>query len=155
MPPDNTGEIQGRRFQKGQSGNPRGRPKGSRNKATLAVQKLLDGEAEAITRKIIDKAKEGDMKAAQLCIERLLPPRRDHVVGFPLPPITKPEDAPAAFNAIAAAIASGQLAISDAAEVGKLIEGYVRAVEATDLAARLADVEKRLGIGGNAIKRVV
>lgn len=154
MPPENTGEIQGRRFQKGQSGNPQGRPKGSRNKATLAVQKLLDGEAEAITRKIIDKAKEGDMRAAQLCIERLLPPRRDHVIIFPLPEITRPEDAPAAFNAIAAAVARGQISVADAAELAKIVEGYVRAVEATEFAARLADVEKRLGIGSPKMRAV-
>jgi hypothetical protein len=37
-------------FKPGQSGNPRGRPKGARHKATLAAQKLLDGESEALTR---------------------------------------------------------------------------------------------------------
>jgi hypothetical protein len=38
-------------FKPGHSGNPNGRPKGVRNKTTLAVEALLDGEAEAITRK--------------------------------------------------------------------------------------------------------
>ncbi len=149
------GKQRGRPFPKGQSGNARGRPRGSRNKATLAAQRLLDGEAVAITRKIIDAALGGDMRAAAMCLERLVPPRRDHVIAFSMPQITKPEDAPAAFGAVTAAVASGQLSVSDAAEVGKIVEGYVRSVEMTDLAARLADVEKRLGIGGNAIKRVI
>jgi hypothetical protein len=43
-------------------GNP-GRPKGSRNKATLAAEALLDGEAEALTRKAIELALAGDVTA--------------------------------------------------------------------------------------------
>ena len=46
------------KFKSGQSGNPGGRPKGALNKATLASQALLDGEAEALTRKVVELAKE-------------------------------------------------------------------------------------------------
>jgi hypothetical protein len=59
--PETTGRKQGSRFQKGQSGNPGGRPLGSRNKTTQAVDALLDGEAETLTRKAIEKAKDGDI----------------------------------------------------------------------------------------------
>jgi hypothetical protein len=47
-------------FQKGQSGNPSGGPEGSRNATTLAVEKLLEGEADEIGRKAIELAKAGD-----------------------------------------------------------------------------------------------
>lgn len=77
----------GRPFEPGQSGNPAGRPLGSRNKATMAVENLLDAEAEAITRKAIELAKDGDMTAVRLCLERILPPRRDRPVIFELPGI--------------------------------------------------------------------
>src|SRR4051794_36945675 len=40
----------GRPFERGKSANPSGRPKGSRNKTTMAVEALLDGEADTITR---------------------------------------------------------------------------------------------------------
>jgi hypothetical protein len=63
----------GRPFERGRSGNPSGRPKGHRNKATMAIEELLDGEAEGLARKVIDKALEGDMAALRLCLERLLP----------------------------------------------------------------------------------
>jgi hypothetical protein len=36
-------------FEPGKSGNPAGKLKGTRNKTTLAVEALLDGEAETIT----------------------------------------------------------------------------------------------------------
>ena len=70
-----------------------GRPKGARNKTTLAVEALLDGEADAITRKAIEMALEGDGAAIRLCLERLLPARKDSPVVFALPPIATALDA--------------------------------------------------------------
>jgi len=83
MVPDDTAEKQGgRKFQPGQSGNPNGRPKGSRNVATLALESLLDGEAEALTRKAVELALTGDIAALRLCLDRILPPRKDRSVSF-------------------------------------------------------------------------
>ena len=53
----------------------------------MAVEALLDGESEAIARKAVEKALEGDMAALRLCLERVLPPRRDRPVVFDLPKI--------------------------------------------------------------------
>jgi hypothetical protein len=63
---EKTDTKQGARFRKGQSGNPSGRPPGARNKTTLAAEALLDGEAEALTRKAIERALEGDTTALRL-----------------------------------------------------------------------------------------
>lgn len=73
------------KFKTGQSGNPGGRPKGGLNKATLTSQALLDGEAEALTRKVVELAKSGNPVALRLCLERLLPPRKDRPITFALP----------------------------------------------------------------------
>ena len=59
----------GRPFEKGRSGNPAGRPRGNRNRSTLAAQLLLQGEAEALTRKAVELALSGDPTALRLCIE--------------------------------------------------------------------------------------
>jgi hypothetical protein len=45
------------RWKKGQSGNPSGRPKGARHRTTVAIEALLGGEGEALTRKAIELAK--------------------------------------------------------------------------------------------------
>jgi hypothetical protein len=55
-------------WKKGQSGNPAGPPKGTRHKATIAAEALLDGEVEALTRKAIERALEGDGVALRLCL---------------------------------------------------------------------------------------
>src|SRR5918998_3546498 len=64
------------RWPKGVSGNPAGRPKGARHKYLLAMEALLDGEAESLTRKAIELALAGDTTALRLCLDRLAPPRK-------------------------------------------------------------------------------
>ena len=81
--PERTGRKQAdTRFKPGQSGNPDGRPKGARNATTLALEALLDGQANALTQKAIDLALTGDMAALRLCLDRILPPRKDRPVMF-------------------------------------------------------------------------
>ena len=105
---EKTGEKQAGRFKPGESGNPAGRPPGSRNKTTLAVEALLDGEAEELTRKAIELAKEGDLTALRLCLERIVPARKDRPVVFALPDLETAGDAVKAWAAIMEAVASGE-----------------------------------------------
>jgi Family of unknown function (DUF5681) len=60
-------------FQKGQSGNPAGRPPGSRNRATSMVQNLLEGAAENIAKRAAKLAEEGNVAAIRICMNRLSP----------------------------------------------------------------------------------
>ena len=52
-----------------------GRPKGARNKKTHAIERLLEGQAEALTQKAVSKALEGDGLALRLCMEIYMLPR--------------------------------------------------------------------------------
>jgi hypothetical protein len=134
----------GRPFSKGHSGNPRGRPPGARNAATVLAEQLLDGEVEGLIRKIIQKAKHGDVTALRICIDRILPPRRERPFHFEMPELRSVGDASKAIAALMSAVAKGELGASEAAELSKLIENYVRAVEATELEQRLLTLEQRL-----------
>ena len=119
MTPDNTGKEQAGHFAKGQSGNPAGRPKGSRNATTLALESLLDGQADALTQKAIELALAGDMAALRLCLDRILPARRDRPVSFALPPIESAQDAAATVSAVLAAVAAGEITPAEAGEISK------------------------------------
>jgi uncharacterized protein DUF5681 len=116
----------GRPFERGKSGNPAGRPKGSRNRTSLAVEALLDGQAEAITQKVVELALTGDLTALRLCLERILPVRRERRIIFDMPPLEEPEDAAPAMAAIIAAVADGELSLRDAAELRNLVESFFR-----------------------------
>ncbi len=140
-PRNNAITTRGRPFQRG---NP-GRPKGSRHRATLAAESLLDGEAEALTRKAVELALEGDMAALRLCLERILPPRRDRPVSIALPPLGAAADAVGAMAAITTAVADGGLTPSEAGELAALVSAYVKAIEVSELERRMAALEERSG----------
>jgi hypothetical protein len=135
------GQQRGRPFKAGQSGNPAGRPKGARHKVTLAIEAILEGEAESLTRKAVELAQAGDMTALRLCMDRLAPARRDRPVTFDLPKIESVADLPKATLAIMEAVAAGELTPSEAAELGKLVDAHAKAIEVTDLHRRLEALE--------------
>ena len=72
------------RWAPGQSGNPHGRPKGSRNRASLLLEHLIEGEGEAVVRALLAAAKGGDVSAARALLDRLVPPRKERPVNSPL-----------------------------------------------------------------------
>ena len=133
----NVGSTRGRPFQAGNAG----RPKGSRNKATLAMEALLEGEAEVIACKAVEMAKGGDTAALRLCMDRLLPARKDRHVPFALPKRETAADAVKATAALVEAVAAGELTPSEAAELSKLVEGFTRAANLHDIQARLERLE--------------
>jgi len=109
-------------------GNP-GRQPGTRYKSTIAAQDLLDGEADRLTRKAIELAIEGDPVALRLCLDRILPPRKDRPISFPLPKLETADDAAAAMAAIAEGVASGELTPLEARDVASIVESFVKVRE--------------------------
>jgi hypothetical protein len=129
-------------FQRGKSGNPDGRPKGARNKTTVAVEALLDGDAEAITRKAIELAKAGDGAAIRLCLDRIVPARKDRPVSFGMPKLETAADALKASTAIVEAVACGDLTPSEADELSRVIANFAKVAESADLAERIKRLEQ-------------
>lgn len=130
----NTGDT---RFQ---PGNP-GRPRGARHKTTLAIEALLEGQAEALTQKAVSMALEGDGPALRLCLDRLAPPRRDAPVSIDLPAVRTAEDAVAASAAVLDAVAAGEVTPDEAGRVMALLTAHRGIVEAGDLERRIAALE--------------
>lgn len=123
-------------------GNP-GRPAGARHRVTRAVEALLAGEADALTRKAVEMALGGDTTALRLCMERIAPPRKDAPVQFDLPRMTCAREAADAAQAILAAVSDGDLTPLEGASVMALVESYRRTLETTELEARVAALEER------------
>jgi hypothetical protein len=120
-----------------------GRTPGSRNATTLAVEALLEGEAEALTRRAIDKALEGETTALRLCLDRIAPARKDAPVSFALPSIKTAADSVAASASLLDAVASGEVTPDEAGRVMALLTAHKALVEAGDLEARIAALEAK------------
>ena len=118
-----------------------GRPRGARNRTTMAVLELLEGQAEALTQRAVEMALGGDSTALRLCLERLAPPRKDAPVSFALPQMSTASDAVAASGAVLEAVSDGYLTPSEGAQVMGLIDSFRRTLEITELEARVAALE--------------
>jgi hypothetical protein len=121
-------------------GNPGRRP-GSRNRATLAAEALLDREATAISRKAVELALNGDTTAIRLVLDRILPPRRERPIRFDLPLLKEPADAVSALAAITVGVSSGELTAGEAQQLAQVVDIFVRALEAGALEERLRALE--------------
>jgi len=141
--PDNTGVKQARgRFRKGESGNPAGKPPGARNRVTLAVERLLEADAENIAAVAVQFAKAGDTTLIKALLDRIAPARKEATFVVELPPLETPQDAPAVIAALLAKVADGQLAPAEAQSIAALLEAFRRQSELADIEARLSRLEE-------------
>jgi hypothetical protein len=109
------GRGRGRPFEKGQSGNPAGRPPGTGKRATGIMQLMLDAEAQALTRKAVELALDGNTMALRMCLDRIGPPRRERAVPIKLPPVRDAADLAGTMTAIIAAAGEGAISADRAA----------------------------------------
>jgi hypothetical protein len=137
-------------FRKGTSGNPAGRAPGCRNHATLMAEVLLDGEVEALTRKAVELAMEGDTTALKLCLERIVPRRKSRAVAFDLPRIDRVEDLGNAIGSVLEAAAGGRLFLDEAAALIGMMEARRKAIETIDFEKRLQALEAEVAADDEA-----
>lgn len=123
---------------KGQSGNPGGRPPGAGRIALLREQ-IAEHVPELVT-KLLEQAREGDVAAARLLIERVLPPvkatEKPEEVVIPDGSLTDKG------NAVLAAVGAGYLAPGQGAALISAIGTLARVVEVDELVARVVALEK-------------
>ena len=133
-------------FQKGQSGNPAGRPRGSRNKASIRMQEMLEEKADALVNKLVELAMGGNIAALRLCLDHLIATRKSEPLSCEMPPLARAADAVAAIGGIASAAV---VTADEAAKLAKVISLYVNTLEAHQFEHRLAQLEradvKRIG----------
>ena len=131
------------RWKPGESGNPRGRKPGTRNKATALAAALLEGEAEALTRTAIRLALAGDPVALRLALERLIPPARERPVEVGIASPKSPRELPAVVAAIFERVAAGELLPDEGRKLAELLGSWREAVELSDLSERIKALEER------------
>lgn len=138
--------VYGRPFERGQSGNLNGRPKGTRNKTVILLENMIDGEAEEICRTVINLAKSGDLQAAKILLDRILPAKKDRPVSISLPKVTDTKSAKEALSTIFEAMSEGEITPLEGEAFIKVIEMHNRTIEMLDFEERLKSIEEKLNI---------
>ncbi len=132
------------RFPKGVSGNPKGRPRGSRNRSTLIMESLFQSEAENLTRKVIEMAKEGDSLAMRICMDRLLPAQRDRPIDLPLGPVDTLPQVRAGMSTVLEAIGNGSITPTEGETVAQVLHLQSEVVTSAELAPRVVQLEEQM-----------
>jgi hypothetical protein len=140
--PDKTDEKQGR-FRKGRSGNPFGRPRGIRNKATLLAESLFEDEIEGICRKAIEEAKQGNIQAIKLVLDRILPPKKEASIFIDLPVMKAGADILEAIHRVTIAVCQGEITPSEGEILMRIIDTQAKAIELNEFEQRLKNLEER------------
>ena len=130
-------------FQPGQSGNPAGKPLGTRHKATQALQTMLEGEAEALTRKAVEMALEGDTTALKLCLDRIVPTYKPSArpVSIAIP---SPDNLTDTARAFVTAAAQGEIPPDIAAQLVSAVVSVARVEEMESVKIRLEAIERAI-----------
>jgi hypothetical protein len=126
----------------GQSGNPKGRPPGV--SAVTKMRQSLSGDVPEILAGLVAAAKGGDVQAARLILERVLPPLK----GVELPVTLSLPDGgtlTAKANAMLVAAANGDLAPGQAAQLISALGSMAKIAEIDDLSARITKLEAHHG----------
>ena len=121
-----------------------GKPKGSRNKATIAIESLLEGQAEALTQTAISKALDGDSMALRLCMDRIAPIPKDKTISFPLPHMENANDASKAAGSVLKAVSIGEITPIEGSRVMGLIDSFRRTLELTVIEHRIQALESNI-----------
>ena len=107
----------------------------------MAAEMLLQGEAEAITRKCVDMAMEGNSTALRLCVSRMLPVKRDRNINIDLPALKGAKDSLGAISAVLNAVANGEIRPSEGQAVASTLETHRRTFEVEELEHRIETME--------------
>jgi hypothetical protein len=117
------------------------------------MESLLEGEAEQLIQKVIELALAGDIAALRLCLERLIPPRKDRPIHLLLPPIENVQQISLAMARVAAAIAEGEITPTEGEVLSNILLAHKTVLVTADLERRMDEFERRLPKDGGPSTR--
>ena len=128
-------------FIKGQSGNPKGKPKGVRHKTTQITYALMEGNLEEILAIVIERAKSGDMAACRMIVDKVLPNSKERPIAINLPVISNLDGVGRAQVEILQAVSVGDITPNEGERIASIVEARRRSIETINLETRICRLE--------------
>jgi hypothetical protein len=129
-------------FQKGESGNPAGRPKGAPDRRQI-VRQMLAPHAPELVEKAVEMALAGDASMLKLCLDKLIPNARERsAVKFDVD-----KGLAAAGSGVIGQVSLGDLSVEEGRSVLDLLTIQGKLQEQDELAVRVAALEEAQGVG--------
>jgi Family of unknown function (DUF5681) len=141
-PESATRRVFGRPWVKGQSGNPKGMPRGSRHKRTLLLEGLMGERGDELVKKAVELGISGDAASLKICLDRILPPPKSRPFRFKLPPLHTIGDAQEALAQIIAGTAKGLILADEATALTGMVNAFVKTIEVAELETRVLALEQ-------------
>jgi hypothetical protein len=133
-----TPAVRGRPFPNGNAG----RPFGSKNRSSLILAALSEGDKEVLMHKALALAKAGDVTMLKFFLSRILP--RERLIRIDLPQMEFADDAVEALGSIMRAVSEGSITPGEGADLANLLNSYSRAIDMADIVKRLDALEARI-----------
>lgn len=130
-------------FKKGESGNPKGKPKGARHKTTELAYAMMEGGLEAVLQQVVERAKSGDMLACRMIIDKIIPTKKDRTIAIDLPLISTLDGVGHAQSKILQAVVDGDITPNEGERISSIVEARRRAIETVELEARISNLETK------------
>jgi Family of unknown function (DUF5681) len=127
-----------------QSGNP-GRPPGSKNKTTRALEQLAEGQAEQVFQKVVEQALAGDVASQRMILDRVYVAPKARPINVTMPPIKGPEDALSAIACVCKALGEGSLTPDETTALSLVIGRSIQVIDLQDHERRIAALEEARG----------
>ncbi len=127
------------RFTTGNSG----KPKGAKNRASLVALALFEGGVRDVATAVIEQARAGDLTAARIVLDKVLPNAKERTIALPdLPDTSTVTGVSRAQQAILEAVAAGTITPGEASTLSSVLEQRRKALETMELEQRLIALEE-------------
>ena len=132
-------------FKAGQSGNPRGRPKGAGNAALSALRKPLNDNAEQLIQVAVDMALEGNETMLKACLDKLLPSIKSTDREVQLSGLNKQKSLLGKAEFVIRCVAEGKITPVEGNQLLSGLSTVTRIFESDEILKRLETLEKKAG----------
>jgi hypothetical protein len=107
----------------------KGRPVGSRNKAKLLLEAMMEGGAVAVGQKFMELVQNGNVPVMKMYMDRIYPVQRERLVHLDLPEIVTADDVTTAIGIVIKQVALGKITPAEGERMTHLVESQGKVME--------------------------